>query len=358
MRRLHISKLFMCRLFLFFSILNLSLGYASFGQEILAPPQAWSGEPFIPTPQHPVPGKKPLFINETVNYYEHYVNGSQNGEYSRSSCPAVNMLANRGYLNRSGKNVSMTELYQAFQDVFNFGIDNVSCADKYISDCPIITIHQIVSVIWPTFAAHGRPPTINLDYFNVPYPPPSHPFPNTGLTQPQDDKVQHVINCPAAPTRNDRDIGENVNMNMTLFTSLLSFSKDTTTLTLEDLAEHHHLRHNQSKISNPRFRYGNRDAICSLAQYSNLIGILGRNGPNGLQTLFVEDVKTFYLDEDLPKQYERREMPFYSPEANAYMDRMSDHIGFRIERPFPVDDGDGRDVELVVAKYERAGMGG
>lgn len=76
--------------------------------------------------------------------------------------------------------------------------------------------------------------------------------------------MQHVINGPAAPTRNDRDVGDNVNINVTLFNSLLGFSKDGITLTIEDLAEHHHLRHNQSKLENPKFRFGNRDAITSL----------------------------------------------------------------------------------------------
>jgi len=76
--------------------------------------------------------------------------------------------------------------------------------------------------------------------------------------------VQYVINCPAAPTRNDRAIGDNINLNMTLFKSLLSFSKDGVTLSLEDLAEHHHLRHNQSKAENPGFIFGNQGAICSL----------------------------------------------------------------------------------------------
>lgn len=60
----------------------------------------------------------------------------------------------------------------------------------------------------------------------------------------QDEKVQHAINCPAAPTRLDRDIGKNINLNTTLLESLLGFSKDGESLTLEDLAEHHLLRHN------------------------------------------------------------------------------------------------------------------
>ena len=76
--------------------------------------------------------------------------------------------------------------------------------------------------------------------------------------------MQHITNCPAAPTRNDREIGDNVNLNMTLFESLLTFSKDQMTLTMEDAAEHHHLRHNQSRSDNPRFRFGNSDATCAL----------------------------------------------------------------------------------------------
>ena len=90
----------------------------------------------------------------------------------------------------------------------------------------------------------------------------------------QDDKVQYIINCPAAPTRNDRAIGDNVNINMTLLESLLSFSKDNETLSLEDLAEHHHLRHNQSVQENPSFRFGNKGAICSL--YDSIPGALLR----------------------------------------------------------------------------------
>lgn len=89
------------------------------------------------------------------------------------------------------------------------------------------------------------------------------------------------------------------------------------------------------------------------AQYSNLVGTIGRTGKHGPFTLYIEDAKTFFLDEDLPAKYERRELPFYTPEGAAYLDRMSQHIGFTIERPFPPNDADGRDVEPEVANYER-----
>ena len=88
------------------------------------------------------------------------------------------------------------------------------------------------------------------------------------------------------------------------------------------------------------------------AQYSNIIGTLGRIRPNGLTTIFLEDLRTFYLDEDIPRGYARRELPFYSPEGQSYIDRMSYHIGFQIERPWPEGDQDGRDVEPLIAKYD------
>ena len=64
--------------------------------------------------------------------------------------------------------------------------------------------------------------------------------------------------------------------------------------------------------------------------------------------------REFYENEDLPTGYQRREFPYYSVEANNYIDRMTEHIGFQIVRPFPEGDGMGiwRDVEPVVAKFD------
>ena len=93
----------------------------------------------------------------------------------------------------------------------------------------------------------------------------------------------------------------------------------------------------------------------SRAQYTNLVGVLGRNGKYGLQTLYVEDVKKFYLDDDLPDAYQRRELPYYAVEATELNDRMTHHIGYQITRPFPSWDHNGTDIEPLTAKYEKGG---
>lgn len=82
-------------------------------------------EPFIPTPEHILPEKRPFHIDDKVNYYQRFYNGSQGGKYRRSSCPAINALANRGYINRTGRNVTYAELAHAVRRVWNFGDDNV-----------------------------------------------------------------------------------------------------------------------------------------------------------------------------------------------------------------------------------------
>ena len=45
------------------------------------------------------------------------------------------------------------------------------------------------------------------------------------------------------------------------------------------------------------------------AQYTNMVGVLGKYGKHGRTTLYVNDVETFYLKEDIPEGYERREAP-------------------------------------------------
>ncbi|KAL8640185.1 MAG: hypothetical protein Q9228_002869 [Teloschistes exilis] len=287
-------------------------------QTLTSPPWAndhGHNELFIPTPDHIIPGKKPLQYDKNRHYYEPHHNDADHGTYKRAPCPALNTLANRGFIPRSGKHITYENLAQAARDVYNFGDDN------------------IMLVLVPAFALHPNQTHIDLDQF-------------------ADDKVQHAINCPAAPTRLDRESGNNIDLNTTLLDSMLSFSEDGETLTLEDMAEYHHLRHNQSRAGSKSWQFGNSDATCALAQYTNLVGVLGRNGKHGLQTLYLEDVKEFYTSEDLPDAYERRELPYYAIEATQLIDRMTHHIGYQIMRPFPSGDHDGRDVEPVKALYE------
>lgn len=69
--------------------------------------------------------KKPFNFDAKQHYYEPHHNNDKNGTYKRSSCPAVNTLANRGFIPRNGRDVTYQSIAQAMRDVFNFGDDNV-----------------------------------------------------------------------------------------------------------------------------------------------------------------------------------------------------------------------------------------
>ena len=94
-------------------------------QNAIGRPRSGHNELYFPSPARPVPIKIPFEIDESVHYHSKHINGSENGYYRRSSCPAVNTLANRGYINRSGRNIAYEEIAQASRDVYNFGDDNV-----------------------------------------------------------------------------------------------------------------------------------------------------------------------------------------------------------------------------------------
>ena len=49
-----------------------------------------------------------------------------------------------------------------------------------------------------------------------------------------------------------------------------------------------------------------------------MVGVLGKFGKHGRMTLYVEDVETFYLKEDIPEGYERREEPVGSIKVMAH----------------------------------------
>ena len=40
-----------------------------------------------------------------------------------------------------------------------------------------------------------------------------------------------------------------------------------------------------------------------------MVGVLGRFGKHGRTTLYIDDLETFYLDEDIPRGFQRREAP-------------------------------------------------
>ena len=82
-------------------------------------------ELFMPTPDHIIPGKQQQDSYKSHHYCEPHHNDAVHGEYKSAPCPALNTLANRGFIPRSGKHITYENLAQASCEVYNFGEDNV-----------------------------------------------------------------------------------------------------------------------------------------------------------------------------------------------------------------------------------------
>ena len=82
-------------------------------------------ELYRPTPDHIIPMKKALEFDAKQHYYEPHHNDGKNGTYKCASCPALNNLAYRGFIPRTGRSVTYQNMAQSMRDVFNFGDDNV-----------------------------------------------------------------------------------------------------------------------------------------------------------------------------------------------------------------------------------------
>ena len=113
-------------------LLLISSSVASYqAQQVLDPSlPPWAAdhghnELYIPTPEHIIAMKVPLQYDAKRHYYEPHHNNEGNGTYKRASCPALNTLANRGFIPRTGRNVTYENMAQSMRDVFNFGDDNV-----------------------------------------------------------------------------------------------------------------------------------------------------------------------------------------------------------------------------------------
>lgn len=119
-----------CLIAFFLLVSPTAQAWPSFSQQPLTSPPPWANdrghnELFIPTPGHIIPGKKPLQYDKKRHYYEPHHNDAVYGTYKRAPCPALNTLANRGFIPRSGKQITYENLAQAARDVYNFGDDNV-----------------------------------------------------------------------------------------------------------------------------------------------------------------------------------------------------------------------------------------
>ncbi|CAG8496545.1 9575_t:CDS:2 [Ambispora gerdemannii] len=158
----------------------------------------------------------------------------------RSPCPALNVLANHGYIPRDGNNVTVQQIRDALDE------------------------HLGVSSWFGSLMARVV----------------MHKFGNNGQLSLADLFEHNIIEHDASLTRNDKyfstDANPSTQLNQTLITQLLSFaSPETNRLNVDSLAKARNLRYDQSKTANPEFVFESDQHSNAFGEASLLLNVIG-----------------------------------------------------------------------------------
>ncbi|GIJ85033.1 hypothetical protein Asppvi_003888 [Aspergillus pseudoviridinutans] len=204
----------------------------------------------------------------------------KNGD-QRGPCPALNALANHGYIPRSGV-VSFVDVIAAINNVYGMGVD-------------LGTILALMGLVWtgnplaldPSFSIGGRDTGVNNLLNNL----------GGLLGEPQGLIGSHnFIEADSSNTRDDLYVtGNNYALNMDKFMEWYNMSTDGT-FSMDLMAERAKIRFEQSIQTNPEFYYGPVTGLIARNAGYMFPGRLFRNhsreNPDGVLTK--EIVRSFY----------------------------------------------------------------
>ncbi|CAF4445587.1 unnamed protein product [Rotaria magnacalcarata] len=200
-----------------------------------------------------------VFADETQYSYE--VPGPHD---SRSPCPALNTLANHGYLPRDGKNIRPEVLQIVLQEKMGLSW---------------IAAKSIIGQAYKTVGKNGLLSLSNLSYH-----------------------APESIERDASLSRLDAALCNNQqgNFNQQRFNTFLSFSKDGKCLTTNDVAAARLHFKVDSKANNPEFLWNKKIQKAMWTEASILLYILGKHG-----RISIEDAKLFFEDETFPRGWQK-----------------------------------------------------
>ncbi|CAG8725654.1 3330_t:CDS:2, partial [Cetraspora pellucida] len=178
----------------------------------------------------------------------------------RSPCPALNTLANHGYLPRSGENITASQFIKALE--------------KGLNASPLVANYLTYSALQQLGKLFDK--SINLDDLNV------------------HNKIEHDISL----TRKDFYLGDNIKVDPELVDLLLEQNVDGK-INEEALSKSHWIRLNNSKQFNPTLTYNN---FISAGESSLLLNFIGGNTNLEIDT---ERLEVFLKHERFPEGWRK-----------------------------------------------------
>ncbi|KAG7387866.1 hypothetical protein PHYBOEH_008106 [Phytophthora boehmeriae] len=182
-----------------------------------------------------------------------YLKYSTDAKYRRSPCPALNALANHGYLPRDGQDITHEKIIKAIKDVFNVGND---VGELLVADIPT---------------------EIGLDYLGAP----------------------NLLEHDASLVHTDAYYGlDPMLVNETLAQDLFDRAGDDGLLTNAIVGETRRDRGNTCNAENPECTYSTRAQTLAFLEASLLLMALGSG-----DSISVEHARLFLINETIPEDY-------------------------------------------------------
>jgi len=181
---------------------------------------------------------------------------------ARSPCPALNTLANHGFLPRDGYNITRTKLTSALQNVYNLSSVFAN----------ILTMAAILQ--------DGHDSMVSLAELNTHGP------------------IEH----DASMTRLDFYFGDNHGLNQDLYADLLSASTDGVVLTKDDFAAYQSRRLNDSLHNNPTFTHGAKQKLILAGEPQLILAVFGQTDGT-TYNVSLENIKAVFGHEMLPSDW-------------------------------------------------------
>ncbi|CAG8501065.1 7698_t:CDS:2 [Paraglomus occultum] len=183
----------------------------------------------------------------------------------RSPCPALNILANHGYLPHDGKNLTAAQITDALNK------------------------HLNVSRGFANFMARAAVYLVG----------------SKGVCSLEDLGKHNVIEHDASLTRQDAFLGDNIHVDPSLVDSLLSHAVDGR-ITIDTLAKFRNLRYEDSKERDKEFCFGTKQYKTAFGESALLLSVLGQ-ATN--QEIDVETARTLLKEERLPDGWQKGSKP-------------------------------------------------
>lgn len=252
----------------------------------------------------------------------------------RSPCPAINALANHGYIARSGRNVRASEIHTALGEL---GVG--SMLGTFFTYPPFIELHTGAQATPPSWwSMIGNPFSYALSSFAMRTPGQKDA---EGVACLNLDQLgtYNVVEHDVSLSRFDYAQGDNHTPQPELIKDLLAASSNGSTLTVADFVNLRKARYERQKRENSKLRYAALQNQIACTEVALVLKVFG----NGSEVP-VSHVKALFDDERLPREEGWTKRVWWSlglVELNILVGRLKSLVG----------DFGGKEVPVVAAVH-------